>query len=108
MNVKRMATAGVTAWIVALVYSFIVYGKLLGSEFARYPGVFRSPHQTLANVPLMLVSTLVAIRLRPKDQRRREPALAMVRAIRADLAQIAFDAEAEAGRKIQIDAAAQL
>src|SRR5207248_1027564 len=61
MNLQRMAAAAVLAWIVALAYSFVVYGNLMASEFARYPGVFRSAHQTAANVPFLLVGSLIAM-----------------------------------------------
>ena len=41
MNYGRLALAAVAATIVDAVYGFVVYGMLLASEFARYPGVYR-------------------------------------------------------------------
>jgi hypothetical protein len=41
MNVARLVLAAVAATIVDAIYGFAVYGTLLTSEFARYPGVYR-------------------------------------------------------------------
>jgi len=43
MNYSRIVLAGVAAWIVDLVYGFVVYGNLLAGQFAAYPGVYRGP-----------------------------------------------------------------
>lgn len=61
MNLKRMVIAGIGAWVVAFVYSLIVYGGLLRSEFARYPGVYRSMHQATANLPILLIGSAVSM-----------------------------------------------
>ena len=65
MNLQRMAAAAVLAWIVALAYSFVVYGNLMASEFARYPGVFRSTQTVMGNMPLMFAGLLLGLALVP-------------------------------------------
>ena len=59
MNMKGVAIGAFVAWIVDMVYGFVVYGMLLASEFGRYPGVFR-PMEKI-NIPLMAAGGLLAM-----------------------------------------------
>ena len=59
MNAKSLAIAAVAAWVVDSIYGFLVFGMALQSEFARYPGVFRSFNQVNSMLPLMFGATLV-------------------------------------------------
>jgi hypothetical protein len=60
MNLKRVAIAGIGAWIFAFVYGVMV-SRLLGREISRYPGVFRSAHQMGANAAILLVGSLLSM-----------------------------------------------
>jgi hypothetical protein len=59
MNYARLAAAAAAAWIVDGLYGFVVYGNLLSSEFAKYPGVFRPLEAMNAKMPLLFVGLLV-------------------------------------------------
>jgi hypothetical protein len=61
MNYTRLALAAVVATIVDMAYGFVVYGSLLASEFARYPGVFRPMDELNAKIPFMIAGTLAAM-----------------------------------------------
>ena len=61
MNYGRLALAAVAAWVVDGVYGFIVYGNVLGSEFSRYPGVYRQPGNAEAYMPFLFAGTLFAM-----------------------------------------------
>ena len=63
MNYRSLAIAAVVAWIVDSVYGFVVFGLALNSEFARYPGVFRSFEAVSSMLPLMFGSSLVGMLL---------------------------------------------
>lgn len=63
MNYRSLAIAAVAAWIVDSVYGFVVFGLALNSEFARYPGVFRSFEAVNSMLPLMFGSSLVGMLL---------------------------------------------
>ena len=60
MTLRRIAVPALAAWLVDSVYGFLVYGMLMKDDFARYPGVFRPTEVVNANLPTMLVSSLVA------------------------------------------------
>ena len=59
MNAKSLAIAAVAAWVVDSIYGFLVFGLALQSEFAKYPGVFRSFNEVNSLLPLMFGATLV-------------------------------------------------
>jgi len=61
MNMKSVAIGAFVAWIVDMVYGFVVYGMLLASEFGRYPGVFRPMETINAHIPLMAAGGLLAM-----------------------------------------------
>lgn len=61
MNYRSLAVAAVVAWVVDSVYGFLVFGLALNSEFARYPGVFRSFEAVSSMLPLMFGSSLVGM-----------------------------------------------
>lgn len=61
MNYRNLALAAFLAWIVDGLYGYIVYGKLLLSQFERFPGVFRPFDEVNANMPLMAAGGLIAM-----------------------------------------------
>ena len=61
MNYGRIAVAAVAATVVDAVYGFLVYGTLLSSQFARFPGVYRSNDVGPAYLPLMFAGILIAM-----------------------------------------------
>ena len=61
MNMSRVALAAVAAWIVDAVYGFVVYGNLLKSEFARYPGIYRPMESQTAYMPFLFCGILLAM-----------------------------------------------
>src|SRR5436305_14756977 len=61
MNYGRLALAAVAAWIADAVYGFIVYGNVLSSDFARYPGVYRAQETQAGYMPILFVGILVAM-----------------------------------------------
>ena len=61
MNYGRLALAAAAAWIVDAVYGFIVYGNVLSSEFARYPGVYRPMESQGAYMPFLFAGILLAM-----------------------------------------------
>src|SRR5262245_17050288 len=61
MNMSRVALATVVAFVVDQVYGFAVWGTLLMPDFELYRGVFRSKEAVMANLPLMMAGSLVAI-----------------------------------------------
>ncbi len=61
MNISRVALAAVAAWIVDAVYGFVVYGNLLKSEFARYPGIYRPENSATAYMPFLFGGILLAM-----------------------------------------------
>ena len=52
MDYKRIALAAVVAWVVDSAYGVIVWMKLLGGEFAKYPALFRAEADMNAHMPL--------------------------------------------------------
>ena len=61
MNYGRLALAAVAATVIDGVYGFVVYGQVIGSEFARYPEIYRSNESQTAFLPLMFVGILFAM-----------------------------------------------
>ena len=61
MNYTRIVLAAVAATVVDAVYGFIVYGVLVATEFAHYPGVYRSNEVGMTYLPLMFVGILVGM-----------------------------------------------
>lgn len=59
MSLRRIAVPALVAWLVDNVFGYVVFGVMLESEFAQYPGVFRSFAEVSSMMPLMAVSTLV-------------------------------------------------
>jgi hypothetical protein len=58
MNYGRLVLAAVVATVVDGLYGFVVYGNIIGSEFARYPAIYRSTETQTAFLPLMLAGIL--------------------------------------------------
>jgi hypothetical protein len=61
MNYGRLLMAAVAATIVDGIYGFIVYGTLLMSQFAQYPGVFRPADAQMAFMPYLFVGIFIAM-----------------------------------------------
>ena len=61
MNYSRLALAAAAAWIVDGLYGFVVYGGLLNSEFALYPGVFRPLEAMNAKMPFLFAGLLLSM-----------------------------------------------
>src|SRR4030095_1134728 len=61
MNCGRIVMAAGNATIVDAIYGFIVYGNLLTSQFAQYPGVFRPADVQTAFMPYLFLGTFIAI-----------------------------------------------
>jgi hypothetical protein len=59
MNYRSLGIAAIAAWVVDSIYGFLVFGLALNSEFARYPGVFRSFEAVSGMLPLMFGASLV-------------------------------------------------
>jgi hypothetical protein len=57
----RLALAALAATIVDGVYGFAVYGTALASQFAAFPGVFRSTEAQTMYLPVMLCGILVGM-----------------------------------------------
>ena len=51
MNIGRGIAAAVAATVADFIYGFVVYGTLLTSSFARYPGVYRAGAEQMAFMP---------------------------------------------------------
>ena len=61
MNYGRLVLPAVAATVVDAVYGFLVYGLLLASDFATFPGVYRPADVGMAYLPLMFAFLFVAL-----------------------------------------------
>lgn len=61
MNYGRVAIAAIAATVVDAIYGYVVYGQLLGSEFALYPLLYRPPSEQTAYLPFMFLGILLAM-----------------------------------------------
>jgi hypothetical protein len=62
MDIKRLTLAAVVAWLVDAVFGAVVWGMLMGKQFALVgPGVFRTEDAMNARLPLMLAGSLLAM-----------------------------------------------
>jgi hypothetical protein len=61
MNYGRLLMAAVAATIVDGIYGFVVYGNLLTSQFAQYPGVFRPADVGMSFMPYLFGGIFVAM-----------------------------------------------
>ena len=60
MNLGRLALTAVVAAVVDMAYGFLVYGTLLASQFALYPGVYR-PADDTSHMPYLFLGILIAM-----------------------------------------------
>jgi hypothetical protein len=58
MNYSRLVLAAVVATVVDGLYGFVVYGNIIGSEFEKYPAIYRSSESQTAYLPLMMAGIL--------------------------------------------------
>lgn len=61
MNYTRLVLAAVVATVVDGLYGYLVYGMVLGSEFGRYPAIYRSTDSQTAYLPVMFLGLLVGM-----------------------------------------------
>ena len=61
MNYSRLAIAAAAAWLVDGLYGFVVYGNLMASQFALYPGVFRPVEAMNAKMPFLFAGLLLTM-----------------------------------------------
>jgi hypothetical protein len=61
MNYSRLALAAVAATLADAVYGFLVFGQVLGSEFHRYPDIYRPDDLQTAFLPMMFVGILFSM-----------------------------------------------
>jgi hypothetical protein len=61
MNLPRIALATVAATIVDAVYGYCVYGNLMTSQFARFPGVYRPMDTQGAYMPILFGGVCLAM-----------------------------------------------
>jgi hypothetical protein len=61
MNYTRIVAAAVAATVADLAYGFVVYGMLLKSSFALYPGVYRPADLQVAYMPYLALGILLAM-----------------------------------------------
>ena len=61
MNYSRLALAAVAATVVDAIYGYLVFGQVIGSEFARYPDIYRPSDLQTAFLPMMFVGILFAM-----------------------------------------------
>jgi hypothetical protein len=61
MNYGRLVIAAIVGTVVDGVYGFIVYGMLLSSQFARFPGVYRPPDEGPSYLPYLFCGIFVAM-----------------------------------------------
>jgi hypothetical protein len=59
MNYGRITIAAVAGTIVDAVYGFVIYGNVLTSEFARFPGVYR-PAADTSYMPILFGGVFLA------------------------------------------------
>src|SRR4030095_10733747 len=58
MNYGRLAGAAVAAFVVDMIYGFVVYGMLLQGEFSRYPAIYRPP-EDMSYLPFLMLAILI-------------------------------------------------
>ena len=61
MSYGRLVAAAIAATVVDAIYGFLVYGLLLASDFAQFPGVYRPADVGMAYLPLMFAFLFVAL-----------------------------------------------
>jgi hypothetical protein len=61
MNYPRIVIAAIAATVVDAVYGFVVWGQVLGAEFARYPEIYRTGADQTGYLPLMFVGIVVGM-----------------------------------------------
>jgi len=60
MNYGRLVAAAVAGTVVDMIYGFLVYGTLLASQFAQYPGVYR-PAEDMSYMPFLMLGAFIAV-----------------------------------------------
>jgi hypothetical protein len=56
---KKLIIAGVAAFLISLIFSFIVHGMLLHDDYAALPNLFRTDTDAQGHAPFMLLSHLL-------------------------------------------------
>jgi len=60
MNYGRLVGAAIAGTVVDMTYGFLVYGILLASQFAQYPGVYR-PAEDMSYMPVLTLGAFIAV-----------------------------------------------
>jgi hypothetical protein len=60
MNYGRLVAAAVAGFVVDALYGFLVYGMLLGSQFAAYPAVYR-PADDTSHMPVLFAGIFIGV-----------------------------------------------
>jgi len=58
MNYRRLVGAAVAAFVVDMIYGFVVYGMLLQRQFSLYEGVYRPPAD-MSFMPYLMLGILI-------------------------------------------------
>lgn len=61
MNYSRIALSAVAATIVFFICGFLIFGLLIGQEFAPYAAVYRSQAAMQEHAPVGMIATLIAM-----------------------------------------------
>jgi len=61
MSLRRVVMPALAAWVLSIAYGAVVNSLVLQTQLIRYPGVFRSAHQSGLNLPFLLVGLLLAM-----------------------------------------------
>jgi hypothetical protein len=58
MNYGRLAGAAVAAFVVDVIYGFVVYGMLLQGQISQYPAIYRPP-EDMSYMPYLMLGILI-------------------------------------------------
>jgi hypothetical protein len=58
MNYGRLAAAAIAAFVVDMIYGYVVYGMLLRGQFGLYEGVYRPP-EDMSFMPYLMLGVLI-------------------------------------------------
>ena len=56
---KRIVFAGIAAFLVSFLFSFVAHGVLLSGDYAQLPNLMRTEADAMGYFPFMLLSHLV-------------------------------------------------
>lgn len=59
MSYRSLALAALAAWVVDIIYGYVVYSVLLAGQFTSYGAIYRSPGTE--KLPVLFAAILVAV-----------------------------------------------